>query len=267
MLGRVQRIANCGQRRHLIGIQLERRLPRMARFMRSLGSHSLDRGDDEAFLAQHVERRDRATGLRRELLGRERSLARGEQSQQFRLLGRKLQLLGSLRRIRRRSQECHIATARIVPNARRHNRLQYLAPRTQIIVGHPSRKPQHGGRQQRPAIEQRGDRLQLPPARRLHRHIDAIPDDAPIAPPQRHPHPPARFQRSLRPRVADHLRRDRVIELASRARPASRPSPPAPWPHHPIPTAPARYRRVIAEWRTWTRRNWDWGTRVLGTEY
>ena len=69
MLGRMQRFANRGQRRDLIGVQLVRRLSRGCTLPSALAARSARRVvGDQPLLAQRVDRRERAAGPGRKLL-------------------------------------------------------------------------------------------------------------------------------------------------------------------------------------------------------
>ena len=164
----------------------------------------------------------------------------------FGLLRRQLELRDPRGHLRRHRKQRHIARARLLAHARRHDRLQHLPPRAQVVVGHPARQPQHRRRQQRLAIEHRADRLELPPASRLvgQRQRNIRPRCDCRAPTARAPAGPVRFAAPADRRQPARPAPDNRTRPP--ARPAARPSPPAARPHRPVPTAPARYRKVIA---------------------
>ena len=150
----------------------------------------------------------------------------------------------------RHGQQRHVARARLMPHAGRHDRLQHLAPRAQIIVRHPLRQPQHRRRDERLPIEHLATAFSFRPP------VGLCPSATQYPTTLRLPRPSGTRTRRPTSNMATRLRRDsrrppstppaRGSRTRRLAHSTARPSPRTAAPHHPVPTAAARYRRVIA---------------------
>ncbi len=161
---RLERGQDRAERRFLVGIERQVRLPAHRRLDERAGVDPLRFARQQSPFAQGPDRGQRAADGLGDRSWCQRLAGGGQVVENLPLLGRQLQLLEPVGHARRQAHENRLPSPGLPANSGRHDGLQHLRPGAQVIVGHPARQPQHARTEQAAPVDDVRHRLQLAPA-------------------------------------------------------------------------------------------------------